>query len=43
MKAIGIATDSYCGILKDEEEQLGIMILPMPFYISGEFFYERSI
>ncbi len=41
MKSIGIATDSYCGILEDEAEQLGIMILPMPFYIGGECFYEN--
>lgn len=41
MKAIGIAADSYCGILPDEAKRLGVMVLPMPFYFEGECYYEE--
>lgn len=41
MKAIGIAADSYCGILPEEAKRLGVMVLPMPFYFEDECFYEE--
>ena len=35
-----IATDSNSGITQDQAEKLGIYVLPMPFMINGEMFYE---
>lgn len=40
MKPIGIVTDSHSSISQQEAERLGILVLPMPFYIDGECFYE---
>lgn len=40
MKPIGIITDSHSGISQEEAKKLGIYVLPMPFYINGECFYE---
>ena len=40
MKSIGIATDSHSGITPQEAESLGIMVLPMPFYIREQCYYE---
>ena len=40
MKSIGIATDSHSGILQEEAEKLGVMVLPMPFFFGEECFYE---
>lgn len=40
MKAIGIITDSHSCISQAEAEKLGIRVLPMPFYIDGECYYE---
>ena len=40
MKKIGIVTDSHSSISQGEAEKLGIFVLPMPFYIDGECFYE---
>lgn len=41
MKPIGIATDSHSSITMEEAQKLGIMLLPMPFYVDGECFYEE--
>lgn len=41
MKRIGIATDSHSGILPKDAEQMGIMVLPMPFYFDEECYYEE--
>lgn len=41
MRTIGIATDSHSGILQEEAERLGIMVLPMPFYFGEECYYEE--
>ena len=41
MKRIGIATDSHSGITPKEAKELGIMVLPMPFYIGEECYYEE--
>ena len=42
MSRIGIITDSHISITQDEADRLGIKILPMPFYIGGECYYERK-
>ena len=41
MKAIGIITDSHSGITQTQAEELGIYVLPMPFYINGTCYYEN--
>ena len=41
MKKIGIVTDSHCGINQEEAKRLGIKVLPMPFYIEDECYYEE--
>ena len=38
---IGIVTDSNSGILPEEAQKLGIWLLPMPFYIDGNCYYEN--
>lgn len=40
MKKVGIMTDSHSGISPTEAECIGIKVLPMPFYIDGETYYE---
>lgn len=35
-----VMTDSHSGISQDEAKRLGIKVLPMPFYINGECYYE---
>lgn len=42
MKPIGIVTDSTSSITPAMAEELGIMVLPMPFYIDGECYYENA-
>ena len=40
MKKIGIVTDSHSGIKQEEAKSLGIKVLPMPFFIEEECYYE---
>ncbi|BDF04604.1 DegV family protein [[Clostridium] hylemonae] len=40
MGKVAVVTDSNSGITQEEGKKLGIRILPMPFYINGELFYE---
>lgn len=40
MNRIAIVTDSNSGITQAEGDKLGITVLPMPFYIDGELYYE---
>ena len=40
MSRVAIVTDSNSGITQEEAKRLGIFVLPMPFYIDGELFYE---
>lgn len=40
MSGVAIVTDSNSGITQEEAKRLGIFVLPMPFYIDGELFYE---
>ena len=41
MKAIGVATDSHSGILIEEARRLGVLLLPMPFYVDDQCYYEE--
>ena len=40
MKKVAIVSDSNSGITQSEEKELGVAILPMPFFINGETLYE---
>lgn len=40
MGKTAVVTDSNSGITQKEAEELGIKVLPMPFYIDGELYYE---
>lgn len=40
MKKVGILTDSNSGITQAQSKELGIRVVPMPFYINGELYYE---
>lgn len=40
MKKVAIATDSNSGITQAEAKELGVRVLPMPFYINEELFFE---
>lgn len=42
MKRIGILTDSHSSITEKKAKELGIKVLPMPFYFDGECFYENK-
>lgn len=43
MKKIAIVTDSNSGITQKEAKELGIYVIPMPFYINGEVFLKILI
>lgn len=40
MSKVAIITDSNSGITQKEAKELGIFVLPMPFYINGELHFE---
>ena len=40
MGRVAIATDSNSGITQKEAKNLGIRVLPMPFFINGELYLE---
>lgn len=40
MKKVAVITDSNSGITQKQAEELGIKVIPMPFFINGEVFYE---
>ena len=40
MKPIGIVTDSHSGISQQRAKELGVKVLPMPFYFGEECYYE---
>lgn len=40
MNKVAVVTDSNSGITQKEAEELGVYVLPMPFYIDDEVFYE---
>ena len=41
MSRIAIVTDSNSGITQKQAEEMGIYVLPMPFYINGDLFFEE--
>ena len=40
MRKVGIATDSHSGILPDKAVRMGVRVLPMPFYVDEECYFE---
>mgnify|MGYP001070101429 CR=1 FL=1 len=40
MKKTGIVTDSHSSMKPEEAEALGVMLLPMPFYLDEVCYYE---
>lgn len=40
MQTIGVVTDSHGGISVEEAKNLGVKVLPMPFYFGDECYYE---
>ncbi len=40
VEKIAVATDSNSGITQAAAQELGVKVLPMPFYINGELYYE---
>ena len=40
MSKIAIVTDSNSGITQTQGKELGIWVIPMPFYIDGQLYYE---
>lgn len=40
MRPIGILTDSHSSITQEQAKELDISVLPMPFYINNECYYE---
>ncbi len=40
MSKVAIVTDSNSGITQKRGEELGIYVLPMPFFIDGELYLE---
>ena len=41
MSKVAVVTDSNSGITQAQSKELGIEVLPMPFMIDGETFYEE--
>lgn len=41
MSKIGIATDSHSGITPAMAKEMNVLVLPMPFYVEDECFYEE--
>ncbi len=41
MKHIAVVTDSNSGITQDEARQLGVAVLPMPFFINETLYFEE--
>ena len=40
MSKVIIMTDSNSGITQTQAKKMGVVVLPMPFYINEEMFYE---
>ena len=40
MGKVAIVTDSNSGITQKQGKELGIYVLPMPFFIDGKLFFE---
>lgn len=42
MAKVAIVTDSNSGITQEDARQLGVYVIPMPFYINGKLYYEEK-
>ena len=40
--SVAIVTDSNSGITQDEAKRLGLHVLPMPFTINGDTYYDAT-
>lgn len=40
MKKVAVVTDSNSGITQSEAKELGIRVVPMPFFVNGDTYYE---
>ena len=40
MSKVAVMTDSNSGITQSQAKELGITVVPMPFYIDGKLYYE---
>ena len=40
MSKVAVMTDSNSGITQAEAKELGVVVLPMPFYIDEQMYYE---
>ena len=40
MSRVIVVTDSNSGITAEEAKSLGVVVIPMPFYIDGQMLYE---
>lgn len=40
MKKVGVVTDSHSGITQKQAEEMGVLVLPMPFFINGKTYLE---
>ena len=40
MSKVAIMTDSNSGITQAQAKDLGVFVVPMPFYIDGQLYYE---
>lgn len=41
MSKIAVVTDSNSGITQESAKEMGVYVIPMPFYINGELFFEE--
>ena len=40
MSRVAIVTDSNSGITQEEAKELGIYVVPMPFFVNGKVYFE---
>ena len=40
MSRVAVVTDSNSGITQKQAKEIGVTVLPMPFYIDGKTYYE---
>ena len=40
MSKVIVVTDSNSGITQNQAKEYGIVVIPMPFYINGQMYYE---
>ena len=40
MSKVAVMTDSNSGITQSQAKELGILVVPMPFFVNGETFFE---